>query len=30
LSRGALAQWMIRLGELVVPLINLMEETQLG
>ena len=27
-SRGTLAAWMIRLGDLVVPLINLMEETQ--
>jgi transposase len=30
ISRAALAAWMIRLGELVVPLINLMEETQLA
>ena len=29
-SRGTLAAWMIRLGELIVPLINLMEETQLA
>ncbi len=29
-SRGTLASWMIRLGELIVPLMNLMEETQLG
>lgn len=29
-SRGTLAQWMIRLGDLIVPLINLMEEVQLG
>lgn len=29
-SRGTLASWMIRLGELTVPLMNLMEETQLG
>jgi transposase len=29
-SRGTLAQWMIRLGDLVVPLMNLMEEVQLG
>lgn len=29
-SRGTLAAWMIRLGELIMPLINLMEETQLG
>ncbi len=29
-SRGTLAQWMIRLGALIVPLINLMEEIQLG
>jgi transposase len=29
-SRGALAVWMIRLGNLIVPLMNLMEETQLG
>jgi transposase len=27
-SRGTLAFWMIRLGDLIVPLINLMEETQ--
>ena len=30
ISRGTLAAWMIRLGELIVPLMNLMEETQLG
>jgi transposase len=29
-SRGTLALWMIRLGELIVPLMNLLEETQLG
>lgn len=29
-SRGTLAAWMIRLGEMIVPLMNLMEETQLG
>ena len=29
-SRGTLAVWMIRLGELIVPLMNLMEETQLA
>jgi len=29
-SRGTLAAWMIRLGELIVPLINLMEEEQLA
>jgi len=29
-SRGTLAQWMIRLGDLIVPLINLMEEEQLA
>jgi hypothetical protein len=29
-SRGTLAQWMIRLGDLIVPLINLMEEVQLS
>jgi len=29
-SRGTLAAWMIRLGELIVPLMNLMEETQLS
>jgi len=29
-SRGTLAAWMIRLGELIMPLINLMEETQLA
>jgi transposase len=29
-SRGTLAVWMIRLGDLIVPLMNLMEETQLG
>lgn len=28
-SRGTLAAWMIRLGELIVPLLNLMEEAQL-
>lgn len=27
-SRGTLAAWMIRLGDLVVPLMNLMEDTQ--
>jgi transposase len=30
LSRGTMANWMIRVGELVVPLINLMNETQLA
>ena len=30
ISRGTLAAWMIRLGELVVPLINLMHETQVA
>ena len=30
LGRGTMANWMIRAGELVVPLINLMHETQLG
>ena len=30
ISRGTLAAWMIRLGELVVPLVNLMQETLLG
>ena len=30
LGRGTMAGWMIRLGELIVPLINLMNETQLG
>jgi transposase len=30
ISRATLASWMIRLGELIVPLINLMEETQLA
>lgn len=30
ISRATLAAWMIRLGELIVPLINLMEEVQLG
>ena len=29
-SRATLAAWMIRLGELIVPLMNLMEEVQLG
>ena len=29
-SRGTLAAWMIKLGELIIPLINLMEEIQLG
>ena len=29
-SRATLATWMIRLGELVVPLVNLMQETQLS
>jgi len=29
-SRGTLAAWMIRLGDLIVPLLNLLEETQLG
>ena len=29
-SRGTLAQWMIRLGDLIVPLMNLMEEVQLS
>lgn len=29
-SRGTLARWMIRLGRLIVPLINLMQEIQLG
>ncbi len=29
-SRGTLAQWMIRLGRLIVPLINLLEEEQLA
>jgi transposase len=29
-SRGTLASWMVRLGELIVPLMNLMEETQLS
>jgi transposase len=30
ISRSTLAAWMIRLGELIVPLINLLEEVQLG
>lgn len=30
ISRGTLAAWMIRLGELVVPLVNLMQDTLLG
>jgi transposase len=30
ISRATLASWMIRLGELIVPLINLLEEVQLG
>jgi transposase len=30
ISRATLAAWMIRLGELIVPLINLFEEVQLG
>jgi transposase len=30
ISRATLAAWMIRLGELIVPLINLLEEIQLG
>ena len=30
LSRATMATWMIRLGELIVPLINLMNETQLA
>jgi transposase len=30
LGRGTMAGWMIRVGDLVVPLINLMNETQLG
>ena len=30
ISRATLATWMIRLGELIVPLINLLEEIQLG
>jgi transposase len=30
ISRATLAHWMIRLAELIVPLINLMEEVQLG
>jgi len=29
-ARGTLALWMIRLGDLIVPLMNLMEETQLA
>ena len=29
-SRGTLAAWMIKLGELIIPLVNLMEEIQLG
>jgi transposase len=30
LGRGTMAGWMIRMGDLIVPLINLMNETQLG
>jgi transposase len=30
ISRATLAAWMIRLGEMIVPLINLMEEVQLA
>ena len=30
ISRATLAHWMIRLGEMIVPLINLMEEIQLA
>lgn len=30
ISRGTLASWMIRLGELVVPLVNLMQDTALA
>ena len=30
LGRGTMANWMIRTGELVIPLINLMHEAQLG
>ncbi len=30
LGRGTMAGWMIRMGDLIVPLINLMDETQLG
>jgi transposase len=30
ISRATLASWMIRLGELIVPLLNLAEEVQLG
>ena len=30
LCRGTMAGWMIRMGELIVPLINLMDEVQLG
>lgn len=30
LCRGTMASWMIRMGELIVPLINLMDEIQLG
>lgn len=30
ISRATLAGWIIRLGELIVPLINLLEEVQLG
>jgi len=29
-GRGTMAGWMIRVGDLIVPLINLMNETQLG
>ena len=29
-SRGTLAAWMIKLGDLIMPLMNLMEEAQLG
>lgn len=30
IARGTMAAWMIRLGELVVPLVNLMQDTALG
>lgn len=30
LGRGTMAGWMIKMGDMVVPLINLMNETQLG
>jgi transposase len=30
LGRGTMAGWMIRMGDMIVPLINLMNETQLG